>query len=71
MHVVVVYGYQCADSCAEQPQLTDQLFRAAFGEFPLVANGQPRLIVGDLNVVHIKKPSRSLLVLRHLGWTVG
>ena len=63
MHVVVVYGKQGAGSGAEQLPLTDQLIDAAMGEFSVVANWQPRLIVGDFNVVPIKIPSRSLLCL--------
>ena len=33
MHLVVLYGYQEADSDSEQRALTDQLFDAALGEF--------------------------------------
>ena len=32
MHLVVLFGYQVADSDAEQLALTDQLFDAALGE---------------------------------------
>ena len=32
MHLVVLYGYQCADTDAKQLALTEQLFDAALGE---------------------------------------
>ena len=50
MHLVVLYGYQGADTDAEQLALTEQLFDAAFGELGVVARGQPCLLVGDFNV---------------------
>ena len=37
MHLVVLYGYFVADSCAEKLQLTNQLFEAALGELAVVA----------------------------------
>ena len=40
MHLVVLYGYQGADSDPEQLALTDQLFDAALGELSVVARGQ-------------------------------
>ena len=49
-HLVVLYGYQGADSDPEQLALTDQLFDAALGELSVVARGQPCMIVGDFNV---------------------
>ena len=65
---------QGADSCAEQLHLTDQLFDAAMGEFSVVANGQPRLTVGDFNVVPTKTLSCltasrlvSGLICKHAG----
>ena len=48
MHLVVLCGYQGADSDAEQLALTEQLFDAVQGELGLVARDQPCLIVGDL-----------------------
>ena len=56
MHLVVLYGYFGADSCAEKLQLTNQLFEAALGELAVVARGQPCLIVGDFNVEPTKIP---------------
>ena len=50
MHLVVLYGFQGADSDAEQLSLTEQLFDAALGELGVVARGQPCLLVGDFNV---------------------
>ena len=47
LHLVVLYGYQGADSDAEQLALTDHLFDAALGELKVVALDQPCLIVGD------------------------
>ena len=41
MHLVVLYGFQGADSDAEQLSLTEQLFDAALGELSVVARGQP------------------------------
>ena len=56
MHLVVLYGYFGADSCAEKLQLTNQLFEAALGELAVVARGQPCFIVGDFNVEPTKIP---------------
>ena len=50
LHLFVLYGYQGADSDAEQLALTHQLFDAALGELHAVALGQPCLLVGDFNV---------------------
>ena len=50
MHLFVLYGYQGADSDAEQLALTDQLFDAALGELSVVGRGQPFMLVGDSNV---------------------
>ena len=46
MDLVVLYGYQGADSDAEQLALTDQLFDAAPGELGVVARGQPCVLAG-------------------------
>ena len=56
MHLVVLYGYQGADTDAEQLDLTEQLFDAALGELGVVARRQPCLIVGDFNVEPTKIP---------------
>ena len=69
MHLVVLYGYQGADSDAEQLALTEQLFDAALGELSVVARGQPCLLVGDFNVEPTIK--KLLLVKRDLGWALG
>ena len=52
----VLYGYQGADSDAEQLALTEQLFDAALGELHVVAREQPCLLVGDFNVEPTKIP---------------
>ena len=39
MHLVVLYGFQSADSDAEQLSLTEQLFDAALGELSVVSRG--------------------------------
>ena len=39
MHLVVLYGYQGADTDAEQLALTEQLFDATLGELSVVARG--------------------------------
>ena len=46
MHLVVLYGFQGADSDAEQLVLTEQLFDAVLGELNVVARGQPCMFVG-------------------------
>ena len=56
LHLCVLYGYQGADTDAEQLALTDQLFDAALGELHSVATGQPCLLVGDFNVEPTKIP---------------
>ena len=56
MHLVVLYGFQGADTDAEQLSLTEQLFDAALGELRVVARGQPCLLVGDFNVEPTKIP---------------
>ena len=48
--MVVLYGYQGADTDAEQLALTEQLFDAALGELGVVGRRQPCLLVGDFNV---------------------
>ena len=56
MHLFVLYGYQRADTDAEQLALTtNQLFDAALGE-RIVAREQPCLLVGDFNVEPTKIP---------------
>ena len=49
MHLVVLYGCQCADCNAEQLALIEPLSDAALGELGVVARGQPGLTVGDFN----------------------
>ena len=56
LHLFVLYGYQGADSDAEQLALTDHLFDAALCELHAVAAGQPCLLVGDFNVESTKIP---------------
>ena len=56
LHLCVLYGYQGADTDAEQFAFTDQLFDAALGELHAVALGQPCLLVGDFNVEPTKIP---------------
>ena len=56
MHLVVLYGYQGADTDAEQLALTEHLFDATLVEFSVVARGQPCLLVGDFNVEPTKIP---------------
>ena len=56
MRLFVLYGYQGADTDAEQLALTEQLFDAALGELSVVARGQPCLLVGDFNVEPTKIP---------------
>ena len=56
MHLVVLYGYQGADTDAEQLALTEQLFDAALGELGVVAPAQLCLKVGDFNMEPTKIP---------------
>ena len=56
MHLVVLYGYQGADSDPKQLAFTDQLFDAALAELSVVARGQPCMLVGDFNVGPTKIP---------------
>ena len=56
LHLCVLYGYQGADTDAEQLALTDQLFDAALGELYVAALGQPYMLVGDFNVKPTKIP---------------
>ena len=77
MHLVVLYGYQGADSDPEQLALTDQLFGAALGEFSVVARGQPCMLVGDFNVELTKIPclakgiSAGLWVDLEVSWALA
>ena len=56
MHLVVLHGFQGADTDAEQLALTEQLLDATLGELSVVARGQPCLLVGDFNVEPTKIP---------------
>ena len=56
LHLVVLYGYQGADTDAEQLALTEQLFDAALGKLSFVVCGQPCMVVGDFNVEPTKIP---------------
>ena len=56
MHLGVLFGYQGADTDAEQLALTEQLFDDALGELSVVGRGQPCLLVGDLTVEPTKIP---------------
>ena len=77
LHLVVLYGYQGADSDAEQLALTEQLFDAALGELSVVALDQPCLLVGDFNVEPTKIPclvkgiSAGLWVDLESAWAFG
>ena len=70
MHLVVLYGYFGADSCAEK-------FEAALGELAVVARGQPCLIVDDFNVEPTKIPclakgiSAGLWVDLEASWAIA
>ena len=56
LHLVVLYGYQGADTDVEQLALTEQLLDAALSVLGVVALDQPCLIVGDFNVEPTKIP---------------
>ena len=59
LNLVVLYGYQGADTDAEQLALTEQLFDAALAELAVVARGSPCLLAGDFNVEPTKIPCLS------------
>ena len=56
MHLFVLYGYQGADTDAEQLALTNQILDAALGEVSVVAREQPCMLVGGFNVEPTKIP---------------
>ena len=67
--LVVLYGYQGADTDAEQLALTEQLFDAAMGELGVVARESSFVcLVGDFNVEPTKIPC---LAKRDFGWALG
>ena len=68
MHLVVLYGYQGADSDPEQLSLTEQLFDAALGELSVVARGQPCFIGWGFQRGAHKNP---LPGERDFGWSLG
>ena len=63
MHLFVLYGFQSADTDAEQLVLTERLFDAALGELHVVACGQPCLLVGDFNV----EPTKVLFLAKGIS----
>ena len=62
MHLFVLYGFQGADTDAEQLALTEQLFDAALVELSVVARGQPCLLVWDFNVELTKIPCLTIRI---------
>ena len=56
MHLVVLYGYQGADTDAEQLALTEQFLMLPLGELCVVAWVQPSVLVGDFTVEPTKIP---------------
>ena len=59
LNLVVLYGYQGADTDAEQLALNEQLFDAALAELAVVARGSPCLLAGDFIVEPTKIPCLS------------
>ena len=66
--MVVLYGFQGADTDAEQLALTEQLFDATLGELSVVARGQPCMLVGDFNVEPTRIPCLAKGILAGLIW---
>ena len=66
MNLVVLYGYQGADSDAEQLALTEQWFDAALG---VVAGGQTAKL--DCWGFQRGTYQKSLLGKRDFGWALG
>ena len=56
VHVMVVYGFQGADSDQEKLVRTDQLFQAVMCELRVVGDGHPFLLLGDFNIEPFKIP---------------
>ena len=50
VHLVVVYGFQGADSDPEKLTRSDQLFQAVLCELKVVDDGHPHLVLGDFNI---------------------
>ena len=77
MHLVVLYGYQGADTDPEQLALTGQLCDAALGELSVVDTAQPCMLVGDFNVEPTKIPclakgiSAGLWVDLEVSWALA
>ena len=67
MHLVVFYGYQGADSSAEQLQLTDHLLDAALSELAVVARVSPVCWLGIQRGAHEDTFSGQ----RYLRWALG
>ena len=68
MHLVVLYGYQGADTDAEQLMLTEQLFDAVLGEIAVVARGSALLAGWRFQRRAHQNP---LLGKRDFGWALG
>ena len=68
MHLVVLCGFQGADTDAEQLALTEQLFGVTLGWLSVVARGQPCLLVVDFQRGAHQNP---LLGRRDFGWALG
>ena len=68
MHLVVLYGYQGAETDAEQLALTDQLFDAAFGELSVVAQWSALLAGRRFQRGAHQNP---LPGKRDFGWALG
>ena len=68
MHLVVLYGFQGADTDAEQLSLTDHLFDAALGELGVVARGSALLAGWGFQRGAHQNP---LPGKRDFGWALG
>ena len=68
MHLVVLHGYQGADTDAEQLALIEQLFDAALGELCVVAREAAMYACWGLQRGAHQNP---LLGKRDVGWALG
>ena len=50
IHVVVVYGFQGADTVMEKLTCTEQLFEVVLADLRVVGQGHPHLVLGDFIV---------------------
>ena len=63
MHLVVVYGFQGADTDVTQLELTNRLLNTVLGELAVLAQGQPALVCCSFQRRAYQNPLLAELVL--------